>query len=120
MSSSDVEECVKNIKIKNCEGYDRIPQRILVDGITVLINPLRILFSKIYNQKSVPQQWLISKIVPIHKKGPKTNIENYRPIANLCSTSKIFERLILKRIQSIELLNDVDITGKQQHGFKKK
>ena len=119
MSSADVEECVKNIKIKNCEGYDRIPQRILVDGITVLINPLRILFSKIYNQKSVPQQWLISKIVPIHKKGPKTNIENYRPIANLCSTSKIFERLILKRIQSIELLNDVDITGKQQHGFKK-
>ena len=53
------------------------------------------------------------------QKGPKQQIENYRPIANLCSTTNIFERLILKRIQSIENENKVDITGKQQHGFKK-
>ena len=119
MSSTDLKECIKNIKIKNCEGYDRIPQRVLVDGYTILETPLGVLFEKIYNQKTIPQQWLISKITPIHKKGQKTPIENYRPIANLCSTSKIFERLILKRIQSIELANDVDITGKQQHGFKK-
>ena len=119
MSSTEIKECIKNIKIKNCEGYDRIPQRILSDGFTILSNPLRVLFSKIYHQKSIPEQWLISKIIPIRKKGPKNNVENYRPIANLCSTSKIFERLILKRIQSIELFNNVDITGKQQHGFKK-
>ena len=36
-------------------------------------------------------------MVPIYKKGNKKDIENYRPIANLCSTSKIFEKLILKR-----------------------
>ena len=119
MSSTDLKECIKGIKIKNCEGYDRIPQRILADGSTILETPLGELFSKIYNQRSIPQQWLVSKIIPIHKKGPKNKLENYRPIANLCSTSKIFERLILRRIQSIELQNNVDITGKQQHGFKK-
>ena len=119
MSSTDLKECIKNIKIKNCEGYDRIPQRILADGSSILETPLGELFSKIYNQRSIPQQWLVSKIIPIHKKGPKNKLENYRPIANLCSTSKIFERLILRRIQSIELHNNVDITGKQQHGFKK-
>ena len=46
-------------------------------------------------------------------------IDNYRPVANLCSTSKIFERMILNRISEIESLNNVDITGNQQHGFKK-
>ena len=46
-------------------------------------------------------------------------IENYRPIAKLCSTSKFFERLILQRIHTIELDNNIDLTGKQQHGFKK-
>ena len=34
MNSDDVMLCVKSIKIKNSEGYDRIPQRVLVDGIT--------------------------------------------------------------------------------------
>ena len=54
------------------------------------------------------------------QKGQKQNIENYCPIANLCSFSKIFEKLILKQIQKLETLNEIDITGKNQHGFKKK
>ena len=37
----------------------------------------------------------------------------------MCSTSKIFEKLILKRIQAIEIFHNADLTGKQQHGFKK-
>ena len=119
MSDTDIMECLKTIKIKNCEGYDRIPQRVLVDGAETLLHPLKDLFIKIYYQKKLPEQWLISKIIPIHKKGPKCNIENYRPIANLCSTSKIFEKLILKRIQKNELGANVDLSGKQQHGFKK-
>ena len=71
------------------------------------------------NTKKIPEQWRLSKIVPVHKKGSKSEIENYRPVANLCSTSKIFERLILNRINQLEILNSVDLTGKEQHGFKK-
>ena len=119
MTDGDIRECLCKIKIKNCEGFDRIPQRILVDGAEVLLTPLKDLFQKIYYQNSLPEQWMISKITPIHKKGAKNKIENYRPIANLCSTSKLFERLILKQIQKIELLSNVDLSGKQQHGFKK-
>ena len=37
----------------------------------------------------------------------------------LCPTSKIFEKLILKRIMEIQKDISVDLTGKQQHGFKK-
>ena len=47
------------------------------------------------------------------------NVENYRPISNLCSSSKIFEKLILKRILEIQDDQNVDITGNSQHGFKK-
>ena len=119
MTEKDILDCLCKIKIKNCEGFDRIPQRVLVDGAPILIHPLRELFQRVYYQNSLPEQWLISKITPIHKKGPKNKIENYRPIANLCSTSKIFERLILKQIQKIELISNVDLSGKQQHGFKK-
>ena len=116
---SEVETCLKSIKLKNSEGYDRIPQRILADGALILLTPLTKLFNLIYHQKAIPAQWSVSKIIPIHKKGPKCHIENYRTISNLCSTSKIFERLILKRMQSIETLYQIDLTGKQQHGFKR-
>ena len=46
-------------------------------------------------------------------------MSNYRPIANLCAVTKIFERLILQRIQEIEDEQNVDITGTNQHGFKR-
>ena len=62
----------------------------------------------------------LQKIIPIFKKGSKIEVENYRPIANLCSASKVFEKLILKQIHYLESKNKLDLTGKQQHGFKRK
>ena len=102
MTPTLVRECMDSLKIKNTEGYDRIPQRILVDGSEVLHGPFSVLFSKIYQERAIPGQWLISKTIPVFKnKGDKKNIESYRPIANLCSASKVFEKLILRRILEI-------------------
>ncbi len=120
MTEDAVTECLKELKTKNCEGFDRIPMRILKDGALVLGRPLSILFNKIYVTKTIPEQWKIAKIIPLHKKGNKRDLANYRPISNLCSTSKVFEKLILKRLESIAEENNVDLTGEQQHGFKKK
>jgi hypothetical protein len=78
------------------------------------------LFCKIYEKKEIPEQWKVSKVIPLHKKGKKENIENYRPISNLCSITKVFERLILLRLEEIEKENGIDLTGYEQHGFKKK
>ena len=41
-------------------------------------------------------------------------------IANLCSSSQNFEKLVLKRILEIQELTNVDLTGAGQHGFKRK
>ena len=35
MSRATILECLKEIKIENCEGYGRIPQRVLVDGAEI-------------------------------------------------------------------------------------
>jgi hypothetical protein len=42
-----------------------------------------------------------------------------QPIANLCASSKIFEKLILKRILEIQDEARIDLTGSKQHGFKR-
>jgi hypothetical protein len=119
MTADRVSECLNELKIKNCEGYDRIPMRILKDGASILRNPLSVLFERIYEKKEIPEQWKVAKIIPLHKKGNKQDVANYRPISNLCSVSKVFEKLIQKRLEKIGEENNIDITGKQQHGFKK-
>ncbi len=59
-------------------------------------------------------------MIPLHKKGDKHDVSNYRPISNLCSVSKVYEKLILKRLEEIGEENNIDITRVQQHGFKEK
>ena len=119
MKEVDVINAIKSLNSKNSEGHDRIPVRIIVDGIDYVSKPLTILFNNIYNTQKLPEQWLISKIIPILKKGTASKIENYRPISNLCACSKIFEKLLLNRIRNIEIENKIDLTHKSQHGFKK-
>ncbi len=53
------------------------------------------LFKLIYEQKTLSEQWLVAKTVPIFKNKAETKnieIENYRPIASFWVASKIFEK----------------------------
>ena len=121
MTKKDILECMKSLKCKNSEGFDRIPQRVLVDGVEHLINPFTELFALIYKEMKIPEQWKVARTIPIFKiKDDVNDVKNYRPIANLCSASKIFEKLVLKRIMELQDINEVDLTGQNQHGFKKK
>ena len=120
MTVTDVNACLNELNNKKCEGFDRIPVCVLYDARVRLLPPLTILFSEIYRSCKIPEQWKVAKIIPIFKKGSKIEVENYRPIANLCSASKVFEKLILKQIHYLESKNKLDLTGKQQHGFKRK
>ena len=88
-----------------------IRSQITLEWARVILDWTRMVFISL-------QKWKFSKIIPIHKKGSKQAIENYRPISNLCSSTKTFENLILNRIKAIESLQKINITGKQQNGFK--
>ena len=103
MTENDVKRCLDELKNKKCEGFDRLPVCFINDSKDIIQDPLSSLFSKIYSTGQIPEQWKVSKIIPIFKKGSKNEIENYRPIANLCSASKIFERLILNQIHYLKV-----------------
>jgi hypothetical protein len=63
----NVMECVNSIKQNNVKGYDRIPQGIIKDRCSSLVYPHYILINKIYNQREIPEQWRVNKIIPNHK-----------------------------------------------------
>ena len=91
--------------------------RVLKDGATQLAKPYHKLMGMIYNTKTIPYQWKVARVLPLHKKGAKGNFKNYRPISNLCVATKIFEKCILKRIEILAAQGDL-FTDKQ-HGFRK-
>jgi hypothetical protein len=95
MDENSIKECMSTLKPKNSEGFDRISQRVLLDETEHLLQPLTTLFDQVYKQRKIP------KTIPIFKnKGKKRHIENYRPMANLCSTSKIKETNSQKNTRS--------------------
>ena len=60
-------------------------------------------------------QWKESIIVPIYKKGEKTNCSNYRGISILLMSHKILKNIILGRLTPY-----VDeIIGEHQCGFRR-
>ena len=77
MSKDDVIKAMLDVKPKLSEGYDRLPPIMLHDARDILSTPFTTLFKKIYEPKTIPEQWKISKVIPIFKKGSKTKIENY-------------------------------------------
>jgi hypothetical protein len=101
MTGERVSECLNKLKIKNCKGYGRIPMRILKDGASILINLLLALFGRIYVKRTFQKQWKVAKIIPLHKKGNKHEVANYRPISNLCFVTKVFEKLIQEWLEKI-------------------
>ena len=64
----------------------------------------------------VPQNMKIPKVVPIHKSGDPTSLNNYRPISLLHVFSNIIiEKLMYNQIMSFMERND--ILNKHQYGF---
>ena len=78
-----------------------------------LAYPLSKLFKLSYNTGIIPHEWKRANVVPVHKKGSKADVENYRPISLTCLTMKIFERLVRDKI----LEKCKDLLNPNQHGF---
>ena len=63
-----------------------------------------------------PLDWKIARVTPLHKKGSKNLMENYRPISILPIISKVFERILY---QFYEYLTSNNLLSKQQFGFRR-
>jgi hypothetical protein len=113
VTQKELEDARKSLKSKMCSGHDGIPLKILRDAVPAISDELLLLMRKACD--SIPMSWKKSIIVPLHKGGDKTAIENYRPISNLVSISKLFEKIILNKLDA----SYPGIEGVHQHGFRR-
>jgi hypothetical protein len=56
------------------------------------------LITSIWDKEELPDQWKESIIVPIHKKGDKTDCNKYREISLLSTSYKNLSNILLSRL----------------------
>jgi len=108
-------EALLKLKPSKAMGLDEIPGLVVKDLKNVILKPLCWLFNNIMITGIIPKAWKVSKIIPIHKKGAKELVSNYRPVSNISSLSKIFERGIINKLK---LKSDDELFGTHQHAFR--
>jgi hypothetical protein len=75
--TSEVEVATGKVKRYKSPGIDQIPAEQIRAGGEILRSEIHKLFKLIWTKEELPQQWKESNVVPIYKKGYKTDCSNY-------------------------------------------
>ena len=105
------------LKMNKAPGVDLIGTRMLIELADEILHIVAELFSKSLSSGDIPQDWRLTNITPIFKKGKKTNKANYRPVSLTVILCKVFESLV--RDKMIEHLERFSLIKDMQHGCVK-
>ena len=117
ISEIELNNIIKKMKPKLSCGPDNIPTKIMINIARAIPKVIIKLINISLNTGFIPDILKQSNIIPIHKKGIKTDPNNYRPISLLCSLSKILEKAVA--IQLNDHLERNNIISNSQFGFRK-
>ena len=84
---------------------------------SAIYKPLAIIFKQCVDTGIFPSEWKKGNIVPIHKKGDKQTLKNYRPVSLLPICGKILERLMFNEMSKFFIENE--LISSNQSGFKR-
>jgi hypothetical protein len=82
-SASEAEAAIGKLKSYKSPGVVQIPAESIQAGRKTLRSEIQKLIKFIWNKEELSHQWEESIVVPIHKKGDKTDCSNYRGISLL-------------------------------------
>jgi hypothetical protein len=83
---------IAKLKKYKLPGSDQIPA-----GGDILLSAIHKPINSVWNKEELPNQWKESIIVPVHKKGDKTDCNNYCGISLLSTSYKILSNTLLSR-----------------------
>ena len=89
------------MKCGKAPGLDSIHAEMLQDDLDTAMSVLVALFRRIWDTNTIPCDWAKGLIIKVPKKGNLQNYDNWRGITLLSIPSKIFCRILLKRIDKV-------------------
>ena len=118
VSCKGVVKPLKNLKPHKAAGPDDIPLMLLREAADEIAPAITLLFQASLNQENTPSTWRKALVVPMFKKGSKSDASNYRPISLTSVLCKLCEHIlhstILTHLANHKILSDA------QHGFRKR
>ncbi|XP_011674653.1 uncharacterized protein LOC586335 [Strongylocentrotus purpuratus] len=93
-----IEMMLKKLKPHKAPGPDGITPRILKQLSRVIAPILRIIYRLSYDTGEIPDDWHKGNVVPVYKKGDRTDPSNYRPISLTCICCKMMEHILASSI----------------------
>jgi Notch-like protein len=116
VTTSEIAEIIKFLKLKGSHGYDEIPAKILKFSSPFIASPLAYISNKMLSTGIFPDRLKYAEMKPLFKDGCKNDPFNYRPISLVTTFSKIFENIILFSLN--QHAADHDIFVSEQFGFR--
>ncbi|RMC22306.1 hypothetical protein DUI87_00618 [Hirundo rustica rustica] len=93
-----VRKLLKCLDIHKSMGPDGIHPRVMRELANELAKPLSIIYHQSWLTDEVPDDWKLTNVTPIHKKGAKEYPGSYRPVSLTSVPGKIMEQFILSVI----------------------
>lgn len=115
-TSIEIKEIIHNLKNTKAPGEDKIQPIVLKKLPTKILEILTDIFNSSIKNRVYPDPWKNAIIIPILKKDKdKSLATSYRPISLLPTLGKVFERILLRRIQN----TGIKLSQDEQFGYKK-
>lgn len=106
-------KAASRLKSSTNPGPDGIPSVVLKKHVLDLLTPIRHVFGLSLSSGMLPSLWKTAVMYPVHKKGDRKDVNNYRGISSLCAIFKLIELVVMDPLLSHckQYLSD------DQHGF---
>jgi hypothetical protein len=93
-----VEIAIAKLKKYKSPDSNQIPAEPIQAGGEILLSEIHKLINSVSNKETLPDQWKESIIVPVHKKGDKTDCNKYHGTSPLSTSYNILSSILISRL----------------------
>ena len=94
VSGDEIKKILHKMSSCKATGIDRIPAKFVKDGAEHICLPITHIINLSIHTNKIPNDLKTARVVPIYKKGSKTDPGNYRPVSVLSTISKVLEQVV--------------------------
>ena len=107
---------ISSLDNNKSSSFDRISNEMLKTGKLILAEPILLLFNAILKHSIYPNAWSCDILTPLHKKGEKSDPNNFRGISVSSCLGKLFNKLLQRRMEKHcnhhKIINEIQGSGK--------
>jgi len=108
----DVKRALIKMKNGKAPGPGGLNIELIKAAPEALLEKLVTLFGRCLNGEEPPSEWKKATITSIYKKGNRQNCQNYRGISVLCTTVRLYGRILKQKIEN------QTTESEEQNGFR--